>query len=76
MEQTEFFIIINAKTAVYGPQPSLEDSARFVYAWEFDHPVFTSLDFTTIIFFLRIMFVSLASNPQFGGPDFCIYVPQ
>jgi hypothetical protein len=38
------FIIIIGKTALFEPQPSLEYSARF-------HPVFTSLDFATIIIF-------------------------
>jgi hypothetical protein len=36
-------IIIIGKTALFEPQPSLEDSARF-------DPVFTSLDFVTVIF--------------------------
>jgi hypothetical protein len=40
-----------------------------------DHPVFTCLDFVTI-FFLQSKVVSLASNPQPGGPGLCIYVPQ
>jgi hypothetical protein len=40
-----------------------------------DHPVFTSLDFATVIF-LQSKVVSLASNPQPGGPGLCIYVPQ
>jgi hypothetical protein len=52
----------------YGPQPSLEYPARL-------HPVFTSFDFTTIIF-LQTKVVSLASNPKPGGPDPCVYVPQ
>jgi hypothetical protein len=39
------------------------------------HPVFTSLDFATIIF-LQSKLVSPASNPQPGGPDLSIYVPQ
>jgi hypothetical protein len=33
-----------------------------------DHPAFTSLDFTTLIFFLQRKVVSLASKPQSGGP--------
>jgi hypothetical protein len=42
---------------------------------EFYHPVFTSLNFTTIIF-SKNKIVSLASNPQPGGLGLCIYVPQ
>jgi hypothetical protein len=41
-----------------------------------DQQVFTSLDFATLIFFLQSMVVSLASNPQTGGPGFCSYVPR
>jgi hypothetical protein len=37
-------IMIIGKTAFFEPQPSLEDSSRL-------HPVFTSLDFTTVHFF-------------------------
>jgi hypothetical protein len=58
----------SAKTAFFEPQPSLEDSARF-------HPVFTSLDFATIIF-LQSKVVSLESNPRPGGPGLSIYVTQ
>jgi hypothetical protein len=53
-------------------------AARFVYFWLFNlwsGPVFTSLDFAPIIA-LRSKVVSLASNPQPGGPGLCIYVPQ
>jgi hypothetical protein len=39
-----------------------------------DHPVFTSLDFTTI-FPLRSKVVILASNPQPGAPCLCTYAP-
>jgi hypothetical protein len=62
------------KNALFEPQPSLEDSVRFVCR-ESDHPVFISLDFATRIF-LQSKVVSLASNPQPGGPGPCIYVPQ
>jgi hypothetical protein len=58
-------IIIIGKTALLEPLPSLEDSATFVHSRlcrEFDHPVFTSLDFVTTIF-LQSKVVSLASNP-------------
>jgi hypothetical protein len=43
---------------------------------ELEHPVFTSLDFATIILFLQSKVVSLASNPQHGGPDLYVYVPS
>jgi hypothetical protein len=51
-----YFIIID-KTTLFEPQLFLEDSARFV-----DRPVFTSLDFATVIF-LRIKAIIPASNP-------------
>jgi hypothetical protein len=63
-------IIIICKTALSEPQPSLEDYAKFVYS-----TVFTSLDFTTIIF-SHSKVISLASNPQPEGPGLYIYVPQ
>jgi hypothetical protein len=59
-------IIIICDTALFEPQPSLDASARL-------QPVFTSSDFATIIF-LQSKAVSLASNPDPGGPGFCIYV--
>jgi hypothetical protein len=62
------FIIITSKTALFEPQPSLEDSTKFDL-------VLTSLDFTTVIF-LQSKVVNLAFNPQPGGPDLCIYVPS
>jgi hypothetical protein len=40
-----------AKTALFEPHPSLEDSARLDYSWELDFPVFTSLDFATIFLY-------------------------
>jgi hypothetical protein len=43
-----------SKTALFEPQPSLEDSARV-------HQVSTSLDFATL-FFLQNNIVSLVSN--------------
>jgi hypothetical protein len=61
-------IIVFGETTLFEPQPSLEDSARF-------DPVFTSLDFATIIF-SESEVVSLASNSQPGGPGPCIYAPQ
>jgi hypothetical protein len=42
---------------------------------ELDHPVFTFLDFATVIF-LQSKAVSLVSNPQPRGPGLCIYVAQ
>jgi hypothetical protein len=76
METEGSFIIINiGKTVLLEPQPSSEDSARPVHSWEIDHPVFTSLDFATIIL-LQSKVVILASNPQPGGPGPCIYVPE
>jgi hypothetical protein len=56
------------KTALFEPQPSLEDSTSL-------HPVFASLDFATLIFLQSKVF-SLASKPQPGGPGPCIYVRQ
>jgi hypothetical protein len=41
-----------------------------------DQPVFTSLDFVTIIILKSKVVVSLASNPQPRRPGLCIYVPQ
>jgi hypothetical protein len=46
-----------------------------LFLLELDHPVFTSLDFDTVIL-LQSKIVSLASNPQTRGPGLCIYVPQ
>jgi hypothetical protein len=60
--------IIIGKTALFEAQPSLEESARL-------HAVFTSLDYETI-FFLQSKVVSLASNPQPGGPGLCVYAPS
>jgi hypothetical protein len=51
-------IIITGKTALLGPLPYLEDSDRL-------HPVFTTLDFATIIF-LQSKVISLALNPNLG----------
>jgi hypothetical protein len=42
---------------------------------ELDHPVFTSLDFITIII-LQNKVISLASNPQPRRVGVCIYVLQ
>jgi hypothetical protein len=45
------YIIIIDKTALFQPQPSLEDSARFVCSRvyrESDHQAFTSMNFSTI----------------------------
>jgi hypothetical protein len=39
------------------------------------YPVFAFLGFATVIF-LKIKIVSLASNPQPGGPGPCKCVPQ
>jgi hypothetical protein len=57
--------VILGKTVLFEPWPSLEDSARL-------HLVFTSLEFMTM--FLHSKVVSLASNPQPGGPGPCIRV--
>jgi hypothetical protein len=38
-------------------------------------PFFT-LDFATVFFFYSARSISLASNPQPGGPGLCIYVPR
>jgi hypothetical protein len=59
-------IIVIGKTALF--EPSLENSARFVHSWELGHPVSISLDFETVII-LHSKVVSLASNPQPGGPE-------
>jgi hypothetical protein len=67
-------IVIFGKKTLLDPQPSSEDSVRFV-----DRPVFTSLNFVTI--FLQINLVSLASlrtrslylcSPMTGWPS---YIP-
>jgi hypothetical protein len=42
---------------------------------ELDHQIFTSMDFATV-FFLHSKFISLASNPQRGGPDLCTHVSK
>jgi hypothetical protein len=65
--QTHIIITIG-KTALFEPQPSLEYSVRL-------HPGFTLLDFATV-FSLHSKLVSLASNPQPGGPGPYIYVPH
>jgi hypothetical protein len=39
-----YITVIIGKEALLEPKPSLEDSVR-------EHPVFTSLDFTTVTFF-------------------------
>jgi hypothetical protein len=41
---------------------------------ELDHPVFTSLDFATVIC-VQSKVISFAFNPQLGGPGLYIYVP-
>jgi hypothetical protein len=43
---------------------------------ELDHPVFTSLDFTTVIFFSTEQGHQPCIQPPPGGPDLCIYVLQ
>jgi hypothetical protein len=60
-------MIIIGEATLFEPKSSLVDSARL-------HPVFICLDFATV-FFLLIKVVSLASNPQQGGPSPCTYVP-
>jgi hypothetical protein len=52
---------------------SLAFHERFCQTWLFklDHPVFTSLDFITVIF-LKGTVVSLTSSPQTGGS--CLYI--
>jgi hypothetical protein len=62
-------VIINGKTALPEPQPSLEDYARL------DHPLFTSLNFATIIS-LQSNVASLESNSQSGRPGLCMHVRQ
>jgi hypothetical protein len=60
-----YITIIIGNTALFEPLPSSENSSRFVYSfYELDHPVFTPLDFETII---QKKVVSLASNPKLGG---------
>jgi hypothetical protein len=57
------------KTAPFDPHPSLEGSAGL-------QPVLTFADFITLFFFLLSKIVRLASNPQHGGQNLCIYVPE
>jgi hypothetical protein len=54
---------------IIGKQPFLRRPCQIWYA------VFTSLGFATIKF-LKSKALSLKSNPQPGGPDLCMYVPQ
>jgi hypothetical protein len=63
-----FYLLIIGETALFEPQPSLEDAAR-------TNPVFSSLDFATVFFF-QSKVVSVVSITQPGGPGLCIYVPQ
>jgi hypothetical protein len=46
LECSPFIIIIFGKTALFEPQPSLEASVRL-------HPVFTSLHFAIVFFFIE-----------------------
>jgi hypothetical protein len=55
--------------------PTFKSLFSFPGYRELDHPVFNSLDFWTV-FFLQSKVISLASNPQPGGPGLCIHVPQ
>jgi hypothetical protein len=48
---------ILGKTALFEPEPSLEESARL-------HPVFISLDFATVIFFYRARLSALRPTPN------------
>jgi hypothetical protein len=61
-------VIITGKSALFESYPFLEGSSRL-------YPVFTSLDFATVIF-LQSKVVSLASNYQPRGPGHGNYVPQ
>jgi hypothetical protein len=54
-------IITTGKTALFEPEPSLEDSASL-------HPVFTSLDFTIIFYFYRAR-SSSALHPTASAED-------
>jgi hypothetical protein len=62
--------------------PSLTKQKFFSYDFpenilpQLDHPLFTSLCFTTIYFILQSKVFSLTCNHQPGGPGLCIYVPQ
>jgi hypothetical protein len=59
----------HGKTALHEPWSSLEDTATIC------HPVFASFDLAAVIF-SQSKAVSLASNPQPGGPGPCIYISQ
>jgi hypothetical protein len=59
-----FIITITGKTALFEPQPSLEDSARF-------DPGFRYLGFATVKF-LQSKVISLASKPRPGGSGLCM----
>jgi hypothetical protein len=59
------------------PRLSIVFLRRFCHTYlESDHQVFTSLDFATIYFLLPSEVVSLASNPQPGGPVPVFMSPQ
>jgi hypothetical protein len=49
--------------------------ALTIPSWKW-HPVFTSLDFATVIFFFTEQSRQLCVQSQHGGPGLCIYVPQ
>jgi hypothetical protein len=66
--RSSVYIIVD-KTALSEQYPFLEHLSSF-------DPVLDCLDFAKIFFFLQSKVVSLASNPQPGGPGPCIYVPQ
>jgi hypothetical protein len=69
LSHTENINIIG-KTAIFEPQPSLEDSASFVSSIR--PSGFHFFGFRNNIFFLQ----RFASNRQSGRPCLCIYVPQ
>jgi hypothetical protein len=45
-----------------------------LFCRDLDHPVFISLDFTTL-YFLQSKVIIPASNPSPGGPGLCTYFP-
>jgi hypothetical protein len=75
---SSIIIIINGKTVVVEPWPSLGDSATFVYSGYVSWIGLFCSHFFGIhnSNCLQSNVVSLASNPQPGGPDPSIYVPQ
>jgi hypothetical protein len=73
-------ILLSLRRLLYVPSSSLAKQPFLSHtflrrSFQICHPVFTSLDFATIIL-LQSKFVSLASTPHSGGLGLDIYVPH